>query len=242
MPGSPSHVTSQSSQELLSFWFCKGTSLFSQQGGGGGGGSEGGQKAIPVWVGSSLSGTCPMKAIGYLLHAPFLFPTCYLIQRTQQSGSRMVGLGLLPSPGLEEGGQASYRCSVLGSGLSELGEQGQAWCWLSLIKAGLFSSWVFKVFAEILLMSRDLCVPGGNELEGGIFTELLRLELWPLLWWKAVGKISHGRGHLPLCVPGSGKKIKRTGHQVPCAWTVPPLLRELSGLGAESQCLGQVST
>lgn len=52
----------------------------------------------------------------------------------------MVGLGALPSPGLEEGDQANQRCSLRGSGLSELGEQGQACCWFSLIKAGLFSS------------------------------------------------------------------------------------------------------
>lgn len=82
----------------------------------------------------------------------------------------MVGLGPLPSSGLEEGGQANQRCSVLGSGLFELGEQGQACCWFSLTKAGLFLlSWFFKVSADILLMSQDLHVPGDDEWEGGIF-------------------------------------------------------------------------
>lgn len=45
----------------------------------------------------------------------------------------MVDLGPLPSPGLEEGGQANQRCSVLCSGLCEPGQQGQAWCLFSLI-------------------------------------------------------------------------------------------------------------
>lgn len=51
-----------------------------------------------------------------LLRAPLLSPTCYLILRTEERGSRLVGHGLSPSPGLEES-QATMRCSVLGLGL-----------------------------------------------------------------------------------------------------------------------------
>lgn len=52
------------------------------------------------------------------------FPNLLFDSKNTESGGRMVGLGFLPPPGLEEGGQANQRCSLHGSGLSELGEQG----------------------------------------------------------------------------------------------------------------------
>lgn len=72
------------------------------------------QKATP----SSVPGTRPVKGKLCLLHTLLFSPTCDLIQRTEQSGSRVVGLGPSPSPGLEEDSQATRRCSVLGPGLS----------------------------------------------------------------------------------------------------------------------------
>lgn len=80
-----------------------------------------------------------------------------------------------PSPGLEEGGQANQRCSMLGSGL-------RARAGLMLVQACQRSSFLlslgFKIPADIFPMSGDLHVPGGNELKGGFSSgeKLLRLQ------------------------------------------------------------------
>lgn len=77
----------------------------------------------------------------------------------------MVGLGLSLSlsPGLEEGGWVSQRCSLLGPGISGLGKQ-EAGLALAPSRQVFSPLWDLKSF-----MPGDLHVPGGNELGGGLF-------------------------------------------------------------------------
>lgn len=121
----------------------------------------------------------------------------------------MVGLGSLSSPGLEEGGQANQRCSVRGSGLSELGEHGQACCWFSLIKAGLFSS----LGSLRSLQTSSACLETSVCLEAMMgrwdFQRrgLLRLSVsfGSCFGGEQGGKMSHGRRCLSLCALALGK-------------------------------------
>lgn len=125
------------------------------------------QKATP----SSVPGTRPVKGKLCLLHTLLLSPTRDLIQRTEQTGSRVAGLGPSPSPGLEEDSQATRRCSVLGPGLS--GRTGKARPGLVLVQFDQSKSFLlalgFKVSADTLPVSGDFCGPGRDEWGGGLF-------------------------------------------------------------------------
>ena len=116
------------------------------------------QKATP----SSVPGTRPVKGKLCLLHTLLLSPTCDLVQRTEQGGSRVAGLGPLPSPGLEEDSQATRRCPVLGPGLSA--HAGKAGPGLVLVQFDQSESFLlalgFKVSADTLPVSGDLRGPG----------------------------------------------------------------------------------
>lgn len=83
----------------------------------------------------------------------------------------MVGLGPWPSPGLEEGGQANQRCSMLSPGLSE-GKKPCRHLWMeTIVSLPLPRLWV-KDEAE-----RAPCrVPGQSSLCSGLRAESQYLE------------------------------------------------------------------